>query len=114
MSGISIALQYAAAPAIAPLSRFLEFFSALGPYRREAPTPRFLAPMANISRRIPPAPVAAPSYGLSNGGWLCGLILKTAQYPLFPIFTAPASLFMLWSTYLLSFMSSRSLILEFL
>ena len=47
------------------------------------------APIARMSRTIPPTPVAAPWYGSMADGWLCDSILKTAASPS-PMSTTPA------------------------
>src|SRR5262249_46276113 len=47
------------------------------------------APMARMSRTIPPTPVAAPWNGSTYDGWLCDSILKVTAYP-WPMSTTPA------------------------
>src|SRR3954452_18685392 len=47
------------------------------------------APIAKMSRRIPPTPVAAPWKGSTALGWLCDSTLKAHTSPL-PTSTAPA------------------------
>ena len=47
------------------------------------------APMAKMSRTMPPTPVAAPWYGSIAEGWLCDSIFITTHTPS-PMSTAPA------------------------
>ena len=68
--------------------------SASGPKRNESRSATGRIPIAKMSRRIPPTPVAAPSYGSSALGWLCDSILKTHTQPsprsIAPAFSSPA------------------------
>ena len=47
------------------------------------------APIAMMSRTIPPTPVAAPWYGSMYEGWLCDSTLKVTAQPS-PMSTTPA------------------------
>ena len=47
------------------------------------------APIAMMSRTMPPTPVAAPWYGSMYDGWLCDSTLKVAAQPS-PMSTTPA------------------------
>ena len=47
------------------------------------------APIARMSRTMPPTPVAAPWCGSTYDGWLCDSILKVTAYP-WPMSTTPA------------------------
>ena len=63
--------------------------ASAGPNRSASITATGRAPMARMSRTMPPTPVAAPWCGSTYEGWLCDSILNvTAQPP--PMSTTPA------------------------
>ena len=76
-----------------PRDRVVEQIArALGvgsPKRSESSTAIGRAPIAKMSRRIPPTPVAAPWNGSTALGWLCDSTLKAIAQPS-PTSTAPA------------------------
>ena len=59
------------------------------PKRRESSTAIGRAPIAKMSRRMPPTPVAAPWKGSTAEGWLCDSTLNAHTSPP-PTSTAPA------------------------
>src|ERR1043166_950397 len=63
--------------------------SVIGPKRRELRRNSGRAPIVNISRMIPPTPVAAPWKGSIALGWLWLSILNATAHPS-PISTTPA------------------------
>ena len=60
-----------------------------GPNRSEFRSAIGRAPIARMSRTMPPTPVAAPWYGSTAEGWLCDSILNTTASPP-PMSTTPA------------------------
>ena len=64
-----------------------------GPKRSESSSATGRAPIAKMSRTMPPTPVAAPSYGSMADGWLCDSILKATHSPspmsMTPAFSSP-------------------------
>src|ERR671938_563797 len=76
-------------PATPPSSSRRWSGSAGSPNRSELRLAAGLAPMARMSRMIPPTPVAAPWKGSTNDGWLWDSILNTAATPS-PRSTTPA------------------------
>src|SRR5215468_10252691 len=63
--------------------------ASAGPNRSESITATGRAPIARMSRTMPPTPVAAPWDGSTYDGWLCDSILKVTAYP-WPMSTTPA------------------------
>ncbi len=59
------------------------------PKRSESSTAIGRAPIAKMSRRMPPTPVAAPWKGSTALGWLCDSTLNAHTMPS-PTSTAPA------------------------
>ena len=76
-------------PATTPENRNRLRGSVSGPNRSEFSSAMGRAPMAKMSRTMPPTPVAAPSYGSIADGWLCDSIFITSASPP-PMSTAPA------------------------
>src|SRR3954470_18020173 len=77
-------------PATARSSRYRERSETPGsPKRSESSTATGRAPIAKMSRRIPPTPVAAPWNGSTALGWLCDSTLNAHASPP-PTSTAPA------------------------
>ena len=89
MLGTPIQFPYPEIPDTTPSKRYLFLSFDKGPNLSEFKSAIGLAPMANISRTMPPIPVAAPWYGSMADGWLWDSILKTIAYPS-PISTTPA------------------------
>ncbi len=69
--------------------RSIAFGTCSGPNRSESSSAIGRAPIAKMSRTIPPTPVAAPSYGSIADGWLCDSILNATPSPS-PMSTTPA------------------------
>src|SRR5258708_3494281 len=63
--------------------------ASAGPNLSEAITATGRAPMARMSRTIPPTPVAAPWKGSTYDGGLCDSSLNVTAYP-WPMSTTPA------------------------
>src|SRR3712207_6118168 len=76
-------------PDTAPSSRKRDREDVGSPKRSESRTAIGRAPIAKMSRRIPPTPVAAPWNGSTALGWLCDSTLKAQTTPP-PTSTAPA------------------------
>ena len=76
-------------PATIPGSTRWVSSASSGPKRSGSITATGRAPMARMSRTMPPTPVAAPWYGSTYDGWLCDSILKVTAYP-WPMSTTPA------------------------
>src|SRR6478752_3321962 len=77
-------------PATARSSRYRERSEVSGsPKRNESRIATGRAPIAKMSRRIPPTPVAAPWNGSTALGWLCDSTLNAHASPP-PTSTAPA------------------------
>ena len=82
-------LPYPPTPATIPGSTRWVSGSLSGPKRSGSITATGRAPMARMSRTMPPTPVAAPWYGSTYDGWLCDSILNVTAYP-WPMSTTPA------------------------
>ena len=82
-------LPYPEMPATTPSIRYRLRLSAGGPNRSEFSKAMGRAPMAKMSRTMPPTPVAAPSYGSMADGWLWDSIFITMASPS-PMSTTPA------------------------
>src|SRR5579872_3281548 len=82
-------LPYAEIPATTPPTMRVTAGSSGGPKRSESRSAVGRAPIARMSRMIPPTPVAAPWNGATALGWLWLSILNTAAHPP-PTDTAPA------------------------
>src|SRR3954449_13415343 len=85
-------------PATTPGSTRLVSGASAGPNRSESMTATGRAPIARMSRTMPPTPVAAPWYGSTYDGWLCDSTLNVTAYPspmsITPAFSPiPASIF---------------------
>ncbi len=76
-------------PATTPGSTRWVSGASAGPNRSESITATGRAPMARMSRTIPPTPVAAPWNGSTYEGWLCDSTLNVTAYP-WPMSTTPA------------------------
>src|SRR5688500_16257457 len=76
-------------PETAPSSRKRDREDVGSPERSESSTAIGRAPMAKMSHRIPPTPVAAPWNGSTALGWLCDSTLNATASPS-PTSTAPA------------------------
>ena len=63
--------------------------ASAGPKRSWSITAIGRAPMAMMSRTMPPTPVAAPWYGSTYDGWLWDSTLKVTAQPS-PMSTTPA------------------------
>ena len=87
-------LPYHPMPSTTPRNRRRLAASSGGPKRNELSSATGRAPMARISRTMPPTPVAAPCNGSTAEGWLCDSTLNTTASPLpmsiAPAFSAPA------------------------
>src|SRR6202012_3577083 len=81
-------------PFTTPFTSHLVRSRLKSPKRNEFSWAIGLAPMVNISRLIPPTPVAAPWYGSRADGWLCDSILNAQPMPpprsTSPAFSSPA------------------------
>src|SRR3712207_2845401 len=76
-------------PDTAPSSRKRDREDVGSPKRSESSTAIGRAPIAKMSRRMPPTPVAAPWNGSTALGWLCDSTLNAIARPS-PTSTAPA------------------------
>ena len=63
--------------------------ASAGPKRSGSATAIGRAPIAMMSRTMPPTPVAAPWWGSTYDGWLCDSTLNVTAQPS-PISTTPA------------------------
>src|SRR3954451_23581121 len=68
-------------PDTTPGSTRLVSAASSGPNRSGSITATGRAPIARMSRTMPPTPVAAPWYGSTYDGWLCDSTLKVTAYP---------------------------------
>src|SRR5664279_5863393 len=98
MLGSPREFPYPDTPATTPGTTRCESAASAGPNRNWSITATGRAPIARMSRTIPPTPVAAPWYGSTYEGWLCDSILKVTAQPspmsITPAFSPiPASIF---------------------
>ena len=82
-------LPYHDIPATTPWNRWRVLASSREPNLSEFSRAMGRAPIASMSRTIPPTPVAAPCSGSTADGWLWDSTLNTAASPS-PRSTAPA------------------------
>ena len=87
--GTPTQLPYPPTPRTTPSTRCRVRGSDGSPKRSASRTAIGRAPMAKMSRRMPPTPVAAPWYGSTALGWLWLSILNATASPS-PIETTPA------------------------
>ena len=82
-------LPYQEMPSTTPWKSRRVRGESAGPNRSEFSSAMGRAPMARMSRTMPPTPVAAPWKGSTADGWLWDSILKTTERPP-PTSTTPA------------------------
>ena len=105
-SGTPMQLPYQEIPSTTPWNRCPFWGSSRGPNRREFRRAMGRAPMARMSRTMPPTPVAAPCNGSTAEGWLWDSTLKTTASPS-PISTAPAFSAPVWDNTRVDFWLNR-------